>query len=515
MSNPFDLFIIHVRADATVASKLALDLERLGYRSWWHWLDSLPLGSDIENIRRGIETASVLLVLVSPDSLHWHGEVTREIHFGQAAAKPFIPLVLDLSDAEFDHRVPITWRQAFGEAVRVRVEPGRLEPAAGRIAAGLSALGVNPRAVDQADPRIRTLEEMMRPVGSNPRFEAELKRWLEAEPRAAPVQCDDAGVPTPAAPVWETPSLWSSIGARVRSAAIGVTTWVRSRVRRRARGVMPYASVDEVHFTVTAPSVLRPDTSYVLGVWAHLDRLRDEALHRARTAEGGRPLSVRSKGPAQVARGTVLRVRLRAEGLLVEDAEDVINWQGGIGNATFPVRVPAGAAPGSLPCRVTVHIDGVEIMRIHFVLVVGAEEAPLREIEVSEERHRKAFASYASEDRRDVLARIQGILKAAPTLEVFLDVLSLRSGENWAEKLWMVVPSSDVFYLFWSEHARASPWVEREWRCALETRGIDFIDPVPLVDPDRVPPPAELASKYFNDWVLAFMAARPDPSSGS
>jgi hypothetical protein len=176
--------------------------------------------------------------------------------------------------------------------------------------------------------------------------------------------------------------------------------------------------------------------------------------------------------------------------------------------------VPDGAKTGSLPCRVTVHIDGLEIMRIHFVLIVGAEEAPVQEIEVSEERHRKAFASYASEDRRDVLARIQGIMKAAPTLDVFLDVLSLRSGENWAAKLWKVVPSSDVFYLFWSEHARASPWVEREWRCALETRGIDFIDPVPLVSPDRVPPPPELASRHFNDWVLAFMAAMATPPSG-
>ena len=99
------------------------------------------------------------------------------------------------------------------------------------------------------------------------------------------------------------------------------------------------------------------------------------------------------------------------------------------------------------------------------------------------------------------------MLKAVPDLDVFLDVLSLRSGEDWAQALVRTIPASDVFYLFWSEHAKRSEWVEREWRCALEIRGLDFIDPVPLVSPELVPPPAELAAKHFNDWVLAFMRA--------
>jgi hypothetical protein len=36
-------------------------------------------------------------------------------------------------------------------------------------------------------------------------------------------------------------------------------------------------------------------------------------------------------------------------------------------------------------------------------------------------------------------------------------------------------------------------------------RGIEFIDPVPLVSPEVVPPPAELAAKHSNDWMLAFL----------
>ena len=109
-----------------------------------------------------------------------------------------------------------------------------------------------------------------------------------------------------------------------------------------------------------------------------------------------------------------------------------------------------------------------------------------------------------------MLPRIQGIQKAAPSLEIFLDILSLRSGQNWESELWSVIPSQDVFYLFWSHNAKVFPWVEKEWRCALEKRGLEFIDSVPLVSPQEVPPPPELSSKHFNDWVLAFLHRPPN-----
>ena len=91
-----------------------------------------------------------------------------------------------------------------------------------------------------------------------------------------------------------------------------------------------------------------------------------------------------------------------------------------------------------------------------------------------------------------------------PSLNIFMDILSLRSGQNWEKELYKIIPGRDIFYLFWSQNAQRSHWVEVEWRCALETKGIDFIDPVPLVSPDVVPPPPELAAKHFNDWTLAF-----------
>jgi hypothetical protein len=53
--------------------------------------------------------------------------------------------------------------------------------------------------------------------------------------------------------------------------------------------------------------------------------------------------------------------------------------------------------------------------------------------------------------------------------------------------------------------------VQREWRYGLQTKGIDFIDPVPLVDPRKAPPPKELADyKHFNDAIIAHLEAEKE-----
>jgi hypothetical protein len=44
-----------------------------------------------------------------------------------------------------------------------------------------------------------------------------------------------------------------------------------------------------------------------------------------------------------------------------------------------------------------------------------------------------------------------------------------------------------------------------EWRTALDMRGIEYIEPVPLVSPEEVPPPEELSELHFNDWVIPYM----------
>ena len=200
-------------------------------------------------------------------------------------------------------------------------------------------------------------------------------------------------------------------------------------------------------------------------------------------------------------------MRLRIRDLKVALRSETILWKGEIGGAGFLVTVPPDAPLGTHAATASVHMGGMRITTLGFVVDVQTEDRAPAELPMSEKRVRRAFASYASADRDAVLARVQGIQKAAPEIDIFLDVARLRSGENWRDVLRSEIVAREVLFLFWSEAGRHSNWVDWEWRCALQHHGIRSIDPVPLVSPDRVPPPPELASElHFNDWVLAYLS---------
>ncbi len=262
--------------------------------------------------------------------------------------------------------------------------------------------------------------------------------------------------------------------------------------------------MDKVNFSITSPDIVSPCSSFVLDVWAHLENQRDEIIKLAQAALPGTKIRVKTKGPVCIQKGTVLTVRLTIEDLQVEDREDTIMWDNQIGVADFLVSVPQNTTNGSKNGIATINANGIQISRIYFIIQVGNQITTTTKLDIEHRRNRKAFASYASADREYVLSCIQGMQKIAPQLEIFLDVASLCSGQYWEDELWNVIPSNDVFFLFWSANSAKSSWVEKEWKCALKTRGLDFIDPVPLEDPERVPPPLELSSKHFGDWVLAY-----------
>jgi TIR domain len=272
----------------------------------------------------------------------------------------------------------------------------------------------------------------------------------------------------------------------------------------RGSAEMPTTLTDRVHFSVTAPREVAPGAAFVLDIWAHLEQQRAEVLERARQHVSGGPILIQEKGPVRIARGTILTVRVQVEGLVIKDPEDTILWEGDIGSANFPVRVPKDALPGPRAGTARFYVNAIEVAKLHFALSVGKTIAEPETLSARIKRYRLAFASYASEDNDEVLNILQGIKMGMPDLDVFYAEASLRAGERWPERLKQEILARDVFYLFWSRAASVSPWVDMEWRFAYEKRGIDVIKPVPLVPPHVVPPPPELAAKlHFNDWVLA------------
>jgi hypothetical protein len=103
---------------------------------------------------------------VSPRSLANQDQVGREIHLGHSEGKWFIPVQYGLSNEEWDRRVPATWREAFGEAVRVSIAESRLGAATDRIHKSLEARGIATGGTDAK--RIEELQTELERTGPGP-----------------------------------------------------------------------------------------------------------------------------------------------------------------------------------------------------------------------------------------------------------------------------------------------------------------------------------------------------------
>jgi CHASE2 domain-containing sensor protein len=288
-------------------------------------------------------------------------------------------------------------------------------------------------------------------------------------------------------------------------------------MQKQRREVVPATSLPVpspaqcVQFTVASRSAVAPGSSFVINIWAHSEEQRDEVRRRSAGDQGDTEMIPFEREP-----GVPISVRLSIFGLNVLNQEETIYWKGTVAKASFLIAVPRDFEHGLQTGLASIYIQGLKVSSLQFPLNIASYEISAPSLTGEVKRPRKAFACYATADRSEVLARVQGMQKACGDLEVFLDVHSLRSGQDWENEVRKAILACDIFYLFWSENARKSREVEREWRFALREKGRDFIDPVPLVSPTVVKPPEELANKHFNDWTLVFAAQKqPDHAAAS
>jgi hypothetical protein len=259
-------------------------------------------------------------------------------------------------------------------------------------------------------------------------------------------------------------------------------------------------------FLVVAPALIEPARHFVVELWVGPSgqhaAMANQATRRARMIERDR------RSHIDPARDTLITVVMQLPDFELATAVETLGWQGDTRSVGFMVKASSNLKPGIYPGSAKLMQGLVPFATIWFDLEVGSATAstpaPSAPLNARVQRIARAFASYASQDRSEVLRRVQGI-QAAGT-EVFLDIVSLRSGEDWERVLYREINTCDGFFLFWSRNARESEWVEREWRYALEQRGLTFINPLALEDPRLAAPPTELGSKHFNDMLLAFIA---------
>ena len=273
---------------------------------------------------------------------------------------------------------------------------------------------------------------------------------------------------------------------------------------------------DLVESTVFAPECAMVGDTVLVQVFAHLREQAAEAKAMAREFDDDATRRGRTTLATRIARGSRLTFELSMRNLIVCDAVQEIVWSGQVESVQFEVDIPQGQQPATAIGTVHVSQDSVPIGQIEFKLkTVAAATGEVPQLPAGRRRsgrepcgeamrYERVFISYASQDRPEVLRRVQ--MLSAVGIECFQDILDLDPGERWERALYQHIDQSDVIFLFWSSAAKVSPWVEREWRYGLEHKGDDAIKPVIIEGPPIVPPP-ELAHLHFSDRVLYFIDA--------
>ncbi len=290
-------------------------------------------------------------------------------------------------------------------------------------------------------------------------------------------------------------------------------------------GTPPYqtaAPADVVSCTVFSPPKVSPGANFMVQVFAHLpedataaSQLAKEAVKEAEKL-GSKTLDT------EVERGTKLSFDLSLPGLLIDEPSQHLTWRGRPEAVQFGVTVEPTHQPGNVIGTVRVSQDGVPFGHVKFQLTIAAAEAaaPAPQPQATRDwvQYKKAFVSYASKDRDEVLKRAQMLARLVP--DFFLDFMTLKPGQRWEKELYRHIDDSDAFFLFWSTAAKRSRWVMKEVDYALARKGADDSAPpeiIPMIveGPPPVAPPDRLSHLHFNDLFLYVMAAQPKKKTGA
>jgi len=174
----------------------------------------------------------------------------------------------------------------------------------------------------------------------------------------------------------------------------------------------------------------------------------------------------------------------------------------------FGIDVPSDYNKRAVVAKLEITVNSVPAGNIKFRVKLDQIEKPdySKHADTRSEKYKRAFISYASPDRDEVLRRTQ--MLSATGVTFFQDILKIKPGERWEQKLYEEMDNCDVFYLFWSKSASESKWVKQEWEYALKIqneRSLPEIIPIPIEGPPAVDPPDGLNHLHFNDGFLFFM----------
>jgi hypothetical protein len=136
------IFISHVEENRGTAEEIARGLQEQGYEAWSYETDTLPGPTYLSQVVDAIESASAMILIISPESLGSH-QVAREIDVAHEMDRPIIPVLKDITHEKYIQRRP-EWRLALGAYTSIAIPSEGVAAIMPRIVRGLEALGSAP-----------------------------------------------------------------------------------------------------------------------------------------------------------------------------------------------------------------------------------------------------------------------------------------------------------------------------------------------------------------------------------
>jgi hypothetical protein len=198
---------------------------------------------------------------------------------------------------------------------------------------------------------------------------------------------------------------------------------------------------------------------------------------------------------ANVPKGTRITVTIQLPSAECKPASHEFTHSGSWNKTDFEVRavdVTASAADGV----VSWFAGLVCIGEVRFTVEYSCKrtDEPVRLPLARAPGYESVFVSYSTKDAM-IVDWLESSYRALG-MEYLRDVKTLRSGETWDERLLELIRGADLFQLCWSQNAKASPYVNDEWRFALGLNKSHFVRPCYWEDP-MPEPPEELKRLHF------------------
>ena len=234
----------------------------------------------------------------------------------------------------------------------------------------------------------------------------------------------------------------------------------------------------------------------------HLKTVKDDSRDRLSSEHPAR--SKTKPAQAVVVRGAEIVVVPELDACEFNPPSHRFTWLEDWHRAEFRFRlcVSDGPADRAVNGRVAFYAESVLIGEVPTsVYITEGHSAPEagRVGSTSARPYDNVFVSYSHLDEW-IAKRLSAALRTLG-MEMLRDVDALRSGEEWNARLLELIDKADIFQLYWSNNAKQSPHVEKEWRWTLAAQRSNFIRPVYWERP--VPDiPDELKHIHFSFYEM-------------